>query len=750
MKRLIKVKVNVVWIALLLHSGHFCVAQEVSTMVSARADQSVQQRTPLSLFIAYHRKSYGEGVVADINIDNGAISYDLASAIEGEAPAILVNGVVAYPLIFAALYFQNLFTPTQNLSKEGVLISRHLIAEYKRFGADWLGSSWIDTPGRVFLDNYTPYLVKAPDMPGTTYADDERPLSHERFVLFVRNNRRSDVEQALNMSRLKRVDVSGRHVVDGAYSLLEEIKNHHENSHALAATIKSIFNTKQTRYSWNIIVMGHGMQMKQLDTPLLARGTSIVVGSKAMLPVEMKRIKTEFEAKLKTLAPDEAAEQIERMKKEFANTMKMFERANKERADEFERKTFEFATEGVIANMPPRQMGLLLDFFNTLPVNIVIISTCYGGGYNAELIEQELGLFTSLTQKSGLSVDARAALAKHYEHYSAQAGETEPLMKDFLKIIMEQRMLKPQRPYILVSQAAFDAVTYGGNFGEWLQQFDRLFGQIPPPSDIRERLEAIMKIDCINPPIILMPDSTHFELFAPTECLSQFVTTIVAGEKMLPRSIDLVLEYTKKHPGTSDDILQLLYEEALRKNNKALIVKMIKAYPTARFIDVMGDLMVTLLTNAIRDNESEVVNVLLDHMADVNAVDEDGESPLICALKERQRDTVKKLLARGAAVTVTDNQGNAALLYVASYDWPDIVEQFLARGADANVRGVTYRDSALSSALVNGYSAVVKKLLDAGALVDPYEMQIARAYKNQEIIAMLEKAARDAAPAIVS
>ena len=72
----------------------------------------------------------------------------------------------------------------------------------------------------------------------------------------------------------------------------------------------------------------------------------------------------------------------------------------------------------------------------------------------------------------------------------------------------------------------------------------------------------------------------------------------------------------------------------------------------------------------------------LDVYADVNSVDEDGETPLIVACRKGYADIVKQLIKAGAKVNLQNNEGMSALMACAMNGNKAIARDLMIAGAN--------------------------------------------------------------------
>lgn len=117
---------------------------------------------------------------------------------------------------------------------------------------------------------------------------------------------------------------------------------------------------------------------------------------------------------------------------------------------------------------------------------------------------------------------------------------------------------------------------------------------------------------------------------------------------------------------------------------------------------------------ALRCNEDEAADALINAGASLTAVDKQHKTILQVAAWANRPDVVKKAVAAGADVNAVDDEGYTALHWAAGSDAAEIGQFLLAK--HANVNAATHSgDTPLMMAINSTKSALVKQLLADGA-----------------------------------
>lgn len=188
-------------------------------------------------------------------------------------------------------------------------------------------------------------------------------------------------------------------------------------------------------------------------------------------------------------------------------------------------------------------------------------------------------------------------------------------------------------------------------------------------------------------------------------------TRLAAGHGHV-KVVKLLLDRVKNLKGNAE-FTQSAFNEAVR-HGRLKVVKLL----LDRGLDVNAATYsyrtwTALMTAAWAGNPA-VVRLLLGKGAEINALDPWGQqTALMIAAEGNRPEVVKILLEAGADPNARNRDGETVLMYAASRGHPKAIRLLTDRGADVNAvwKGAT----ALSIAVLSGYSDVVDVLIDAGA-----------------------------------
>jgi len=124
------------------------------------------------------------------------------------------------------------------------------------------------------------------------------------------------------------------------------------------------------------------------------------------------------------------------------------------------------------------------------------------------------------------------------------------------------------------------------------------------------------------------------------------------------------------------------------------------------------------LNQAAIKGRKKVAELLLTYKADVNAQDNDGNTPLHNAIKYRQREVAELLLENHADVEAKDKNNYWTALHIAAVDgYLEESKLLLAHKANPNAKG-KWDATPLHLAAARGNKMVLELLLASGAEVN--------------------------------
>ena len=117
----------------------------------------------------------------------------------------------------------------------------------------------------------------------------------------------------------------------------------------------------------------------------------------------------------------------------------------------------------------------------------------------------------------------------------------------------------------------------------------------------------------------------------------------------------------------------------------------------------------------------EIVKLLIEHGADINAKNNNGWTALMWALVSNNAEyleIIKLLVENGANINTKNNNGDTALIIASRYTWRlKAVKYLVGNGADINAKN-NNNETSLMHASYNGHLELVKYLVENGAYIN--------------------------------
>jgi ankyrin repeat protein len=238
----------------------------------------------------------------------------------------------------------------------------------------------------------------------------------------------------------------------------------------------------------------------------------------------------------------------------------------------------------------------------------------------------------------------------------------------------------------------------------------------------------------------------------PVECsISNLALTFLCKKALVDSTIQAAFTPSFEYPGYSTHFPR-------RTTGLHLTARYGLLYLTQRFLvsgysnrNIEADLEDgegrTPLSYAAERGYEQVVKLLLDKGADVNAQGRPYGNALQAASARGHKQVVKLLLDKGADVNTQGRPYGNALCAASNHGHKQVVKLLLDKGADVNTQGGAY-SNALQAASDGGHEQVVKLLLDKGADVNAQggvysnALQAASERGHEQVVKLLCEARR--------
>ncbi|XP_041378594.1 E3 ubiquitin-protein ligase MIB2-like [Gigantopelta aegis] len=118
----------------------------------------------------------------------------------------------------------------------------------------------------------------------------------------------------------------------------------------------------------------------------------------------------------------------------------------------------------------------------------------------------------------------------------------------------------------------------------------------------------------------------------------------------------------------------------------------------------------TCLHIAAHKGKLTIVKLLIEKKSDINATDDDGDTPLIVATGKQQTEVAEYLVRTGAQLDLKNNKGRTAIHNAAYTGQTTLIHALIGRGCDVNVMDES-GDTPLHDAIARDHTAAVERIL---------------------------------------
>jgi ankyrin repeat protein len=198
-------------------------------------------------------------------------------------------------------------------------------------------------------------------------------------------------------------------------------------------------------------------------------------------------------------------------------------------------------------------------------------------------------------------------------------------------------------------------------------------------------------------------------------CVERLPTSLHDDNPTIGKLREQLLRY-REVTGWQVPPAQLALADAVRDGDAARTRELLAAGVDPDGYDDEGN---SPLHIAVLQNHLKLVEILLDAGADIDRPRTGaGDTPLLEAVQHHQDDAALLLLARGADPTYTAWRGPALQAAIQQNARPDVVDALIEHGAIQKARDPRHVVALFQTAARGGKSAILRKLVAAGAPAD--------------------------------
>ena len=194
-----------------------------------------------------------------------------------------------------------------------------------------------------------------------------------------------------------------------------------------------------------------------------------------------------------------------------------------------------------------------------------------------------------------------------------------------------------------------------------------------------------------------------------------------AAEHGSATSVNMLLKMRPKIEYTREDLLSALIVAVTHRNTDIVPLFLQQIRNIYRFQDEDGK---TVLQHAVEIGNCDILRkILTKSAANINFVDQQGNTPILLAIKNNNLPVAEILLDRGADIEYTNRKGQSALSLAAQWDNKALSELLIKRGANIYAQDI-YSQTPLSIAATKDHTSIVSLLVERGAAIEHLDQKL--------------------------
>ncbi len=264
------------------------------------------------------------------------------------------------------------------------------------------------------------------------------------------------------------------------------------------------------------------------------------------------------------------------------------------------------------------------------------------------------------------------------------------------------------------------------NFNNWPDELMvYLFSFIPEATSVQEIFEKLAPLSVVNSQfkqiatdqLLLRESAKRYIKLHPQEAQENFLESgrLFLDPDNSEKEHTIALKIlTALAFGVSKEIKNNMLIYAASKDNKDLVKILVNSGADINASNNYGN---TPLIVAATSGKKEMVELLLDNNADINTTNTDNATALHCSFRRSHKELVHLLLDRGADVNSIDKFGQTILSLAILCNAHELVRPIFEKGPDVN-QAHSDGYTLLIMASMFGYKEIAELLINAGADVN--------------------------------
>lgn len=158
-------------------------------------------------------------------------------------------------------------------------------------------------------------------------------------------------------------------------------------------------------------------------------------------------------------------------------------------------------------------------------------------------------------------------------------------------------------------------------------------------------------------------------IFHMSVVIAETVTTVISNKSEIIK-LDQSIRQNPQYIYSRDDDGRTPLQLAILKNDLTAVRMLIQAKSDANVQDYYGNSSLHLLAGI---DDDQIFNIVIPFIKDINIRNNAGETPVLSAVRKGNHKIVKLLIEKGAKLSISDDDGNSPLHFAGDNDMAELL-----------------------------------------------------------------------------